>query len=318
MSPENPRIVFMGTPELAAFILKELVKAGITVPAVVTAPDKPAGRGRKLRQSAVKLIAEERGIPVLQPRNLKDPEFVDTLKQIKPDIQVVVAFRMLPEAVWNIPPLGTFNMHASLLPDYRGAAPINHTIIKGEPKTGVTTFLIDHKIDTGNILLQREFPVDEYETAGSLHEKMKHKGAAIVLDTISKLYKGTIQPKPQSGFFKKGSALNLAPKICKEDCIINWNQPSRQIVNFIHGLSPVPGAFYKYTLADEKETLIKIFEARPIQSKHNHPPGKIITNNKDELLFSTRDGFVKVLQLQMPGKKRMLTEELLRGYQFTQ
>lgn len=318
MPPENPRIVFMGTPELAAFILNEMLEAGMNVPAVVTAPDKPAGRGRKLQQSPVKLIATEKKIRVLQPSNLKDAEFIQTLKEINPDIQVVVAFRMLPEAVWSIPPIGTFNMHASLLPDYRGAAPINHAIINGEKQTGVTTFLIDHKIDTGNILFRKEITIDEYETAGSLHEKIKHEGAGIVIKTVQALTAGNVSPIPQHIFIKKDTKLNQAPKIHKEDCLINWNRPASKIVDFIHGLSPTPAAYCIYELPDKKETRIKIFEARPVRTKHNHPPGQLITNNKDEMLFATKDGFVKVLQLQMPGKKRMHTEELLRGYHFPQ
>ncbi len=317
MSSKNPRIVFMGTPELAAFILDELLKASLNIVTVVTAPDKPAGRGRKLRQSPVKLIAAEKNIPLLQPENLKDPAFLSKLTEIRPDIQIVVAFRMLPEAVWSIPSIGTFNMHASLLPDYRGAAPINWTIINGEKITGVTTFLIDHKIDTGNILLRKEISIDPYETAGSLHEKMKHEGAAIVLNTTKALCNQTVRPIPQSELIKPEEKLNLAPKIHKEDCQINWNQPVAKIINFIHGLSPIPGAYCKCELADGQVTNIKIFEARPVPAKHEHPTGHLITNNKDELLFAAKNGFVQVLQLQLPGKKRMRVDDLLRGYQFS-
>lgn len=318
MAPENPRIVFMGTPELAAFILNAMLEASLNIVAVVTPPDKPAGRGRKLRQSAVKITATEKNIPVLQPENLKDTDFVSELSDLKPDIQAVVAFRMLPEAVWSIPPLGTFNMHASLLPDYRGAAPINWTIINGEQKTGVTTFLIDHKIDTGNILFRKEIPIDQYETAGSLHEKIKHEGATIVINTIAALCHQTVRPIQQSELIKPGTKLNTAPKIHKEDCQINWDQPATKIVNFIHGLSPTPGAYCDYRLADDQVIKIKIFEVRPIQAKHKYSTGQMITNNKDEMHFAAKDGLVKVLQLQLPGKKRMHVEALLRGYQFPQ
>lgn len=318
MSSENPRIVFMGTPELAAFILDAMHKEDLNIVAAVTAPDKPAGRGRKIKESAVKLSAKEKNIPVLQPENLKDDGFVAELKELKPDLQVVVAFRMLPEAVWSIPSLGTFNMHASLLPDYRGAAPINWTIINGEQKTGVTTFLIDHKIDTGNILLRKEIPIDKYETAGSLHEKMKHEGAVIVLNTITALCKQEIRPIPQSALLKPESKLNTAPKIRKEDCKINWSQPAEKIVNLIHGMSPVPGAYCNYKTDGGQISNIKIFEARPVQSEHDHQPSQLITNNEDKLLFATSDGFVQVLQLQLPGKKRMDVETLLRGYKFPQ
>lgn len=319
MSSKNPRIVFMGTPELAAFILNELLAEGSNIVAVVTAPDKPAGRGRRIRESAVKTAAVEKGIPVFQPENLKDAVFISLLKELKPDIQVVVAFRMLPEAVWSIPPLGTFNMHASLLPDYRGAAPINWVIINGEQKTGVTTFLIDNKIDTGNILLRKEIPIDLYETAGSLHEKIKRAGAKIVLNTITELSNKTIRPIPQSELIKPGEKLNPAPKIYKEDCQINWNRAAADISNFIHGLSPVPGAFCEYSnIKADYSINMKIFEVRPFQKKHDHRPGHLTTNNKDEILFAARDGFVQVLQLQLPGKKRMDVETLLRGYKFPQ
>lgn len=312
----SPRIVFMGTPELAMYVLDELIIHDMHVIAVVTAPDKPAGRGRKLKQSPVKQFALSHGIPVLQPENLKSSAFVEELKSLKPDLQIVVAFRMLPEAVWQLSPMGTFNLHASLLPDYRGAAPINHVIINGEKKTGVTTFMIDRQIDTGKILLQEKIAIDPYETAGTLHEKIKKEGAGLVLKTIDGLMSNSIVPVEQSKLVNQESTLNLAPKIHKEDCRICWEQTAKETTNKIHGLSPYPGAFcYLYQNTDN-DIVVKLFEARPEVVEHNYPPGTLSTDNKNFIKFATPDGFVRILQIQLPGKKRMYAEELLRGYQF--
>ncbi len=315
---QNPhlRIVFMGTPGLAAHVLQSIVEEGYTVVGVVTAPDRPSGRGRKIRFSAVKEYAISRGLPLLQPTNLKDPGFTGRLREFRPDLQVVVAFRMLPAEVWSLPPLGTFNLHASLLPDYRGAAPINWVIIRGENETGVTTFLIDQQIDTGNILYRKRIPLALYETAGSLLEKVKTEGAGLVLLTIEAVAAGKVEPKNQDVYVSEPALLNKAPKIHKEDCRIRWDRPCREVVNLIHGLSPAPGAFC--TLKDEqgREFNLKLFEARPEPEKHLHAPGCLFTNNKSQIRFSTPDGYVRVLRLQLPGKKRMDTEELLRGYRF--
>ncbi len=316
-SPEkSPRIVFMGTPELASHVLQELVSNGFRVVAVVTAPDRPAGRGRKIKQSPVKELAVALNIPVLQPENLKSPEFISELKSCKPDIQVVVAFRMLPESVWSIPPKGTFNLHASLLPDYRGAAPINWTIINGEKESGVTTFLLDHQIDTGKILFQEKIPLQPYETAGSLHEKIKTAGAELVVHTITALNAGTVKPIPQEELISGHDKLRKAPKIHKEDCRIDWDKPSREVVNHIHGLSPVPGAFCEVKVKQNVSALMKIYHARPMEVKHDVQSGKLLTDNKTYIRFATKDGMVDILELQLAGKKRMGTKELLRGMQF--
>lgn len=316
MRSETPRIVFMGTPELAAWVLQAIINDHHHVAAVVTAPDRPAGRGRKIQQSPVKQLALAENIPVLQPENLKSLGFIDQLQALKPDIQVVVAFRMLPEAVWSIPPKGTFNLHASLLPDYRGAAPINWAIINGEKETGVTTFLIDHKIDTGNILLRESIKMDEFETAGTLHEKVKTAGADLVLKTIKALAKGSVTVTEQDTLIADPASLNKAPKIFKDDCRIDWSKSCDQIVNLIHGLSPQPGAFTYVPIPGNDPLLVKIYIARPEKSVHDYLPGSLITDNKKQIRFATPDGFVHVHELQIPGKKRMLTEELLRGFNF--
>ncbi|MFP4468778.1 MAG: methionyl-tRNA formyltransferase [Bacteroidales bacterium] len=316
MQPDRLRIVFMGTPELASHMLSTIHENGYQVAGVVTAPDRPAGRGRKIKHSPVKQYALEQGLRVMQPTNLKSPEFIEELSGLKPDLQVVVAFRMLPKAVWSIPSIATFNLHASLLPDYRGAAPINHAIINGEKETGVTTFVIDDKIDTGQILFREKIIIDEFETAGSLHEKVKQTGGPLILKTIDALAENKVRPVKQTTLISDPDTLNKAPKIFKEDCRINWNQPCRQVVNHIHGLSPVPGAFTEYPVSGENTIQIKILEARPLETVHGHQPGTLLTDNKTYIHFAATDGFVKVRTLQIPGKKRMQTEELLRGFNF--
>lgn len=317
MPIDFPRIVFMGTPDLAVHILDAIIGSDYNVAGVVTAPDKPAGRGRKLQASPVKHYALEHKLPLLQPEHLKNEDFLRQLELLAPDLQVVVAFRMLPEAVWSLPALGTFNLHASLLPDYRGAAPINRVLMNGEKITGVTTFLIDHMIDTGNILLREEIPVSEYETAGSLHEKVKITGAKIVLQTIKALSEGSIRPVNQDTLITPGKKLNKAPKIYKEDCLIDWNQPCEKAVNLIHGLSPVPGAFCFVEEEDKEPMMIKIFAARCEKEPHRYEAGTLLTDNKKNLRFATPDGFVRVLELQIPGKRKMQTDELLRGFRFS-
>jgi methionyl-tRNA formyltransferase len=309
------RIVFMGTPELAAHCLSRLIDSGFNIVGVVTAPDKPAGRGRKLQQSPVKQLALTSGIPVLQPERFKSSDFLDQLYSLKPDIQVVVAFRMLPEEVWSLPPKGTFNMHASLLPDYRGAAPINWVLINGETETGVTTFLLDHKIDTGRILFQEKLRIDDDETAGSLHEKVKEPAAKIIIKTIQAIDKGHIEPVPQSELFPGKDTLHTAPKLYREDCRIDWNRSCHHIINLIRGLSPSPGAFCD--IHDDERTInMKIFEASSEKYDHDHSPGTIFSDNKRYVYVAAADGVVKIHQLQLPGKKVMKTQELLRGFHF--
>lgn len=316
MEAKNLRIVFMGTPELAAWSLKELAEQGYNIAGVVTAPDKPAGRGRKLAASAVKEYAISRGITVLQPDNLKSSLFLEQLKALKPDLQVVVAFRMLPQQVWDLPPLGTFNMHASLLPQYRGAAPINRAIMNGEKITGVTTFLLDKEIDTGKILFRQPIIMDEWETAGSLHEKVKTAGSELVIKTISALAKGDVKPLDQDKLIKPQEPLKKAPKIFKEDCLINWDRPGSEVASHIHGLNPVPGAYTIISGPAAEQINMKIYDVRPEKTSHQYPSGTLISDNKKYLGFTTSDGIIWVKNLQLSGKRRMNAEELMRGFIF--
>jgi len=298
------KIVFMGTPDFAVASLDALVQANFDVVAVITAPDKPAGRGQKMNESAVKKYAIEKNIPVLQPEKLKNPEFLEQLKAYQADLQVVVAFRMLPEVVWNMPPKGTINLHGSLLPQYRGAAPINHAIINGEKESGVTTFFLTHEIDTGAIIQSASTPISDEETAGDLHDKLMHIGAELLVKTVTAIEKGdyTEQPQPQN------DVLKYAPKIFKDDCKINWNNSSQQIFNLIRGLSPYPTAF---TLLNDKT--LKIFKAELEDKEPAIVAGGFLTDGKTYLKFATKDGFIKLLDIQYEGKKRMVIEDFLRG-----
>ena len=305
------RIVFMGTPEFAVASLDALVKAGKKVVAVVTAPDRPAGRGQKLKPSAVKTYAIDNGIPVLQPERLKDPEFIAQLSSLKADLQVVVAFRMLPEIVWDMPPLGTVNLHASLLPHYRGAAPINHVLINGETETGVTTFLLQHEIDTGNILFAEKVAIGPDETAGELHDKLMEVGATILVKTVNALEQNSVTPKPQSSLIEgEQKELKSAPKIFREHCHLDWNQKVDDLHNLIRGLSPYPAAF-----TELNGKTIKIFRsAKEYADSENVPaPGTPTSDNKTFLKFSAQDGFIHVLELQAEGKKKMEVVDFLRG-----
>jgi len=299
----------MGTPEFAVESLKALVESGENVVAVITAPDKPAGRGQKIQQSAVKQYALSRNIPVLQPEKLKNKDFLDELKSYKADLQVVVAFRMLPEAVWNMPALGTINVHASLLPQYRGAAPINHAIINGETETGVTTFLLQHEIDTGNILLAEKVKIEESDNAGVLHDKLMSAGARTLLKTIEGLKQNTLQPIPQADI--STDQLKHAPKIFKDDCLIDWDNSTARIYNKIRGLSPYPTAF---THLGGK--VLKIFETEKENVGHDMKPGTYQTDGKTYLKFATRDGYLRLLSVQIEGKKKIDIVEFLRGYRF--
>ncbi len=294
----------MGTPDFAVASLDALVQANFDIVAVVTAPDKPAGRGQKLNESAVKKYAVEKGIPVLQPDKLKNPEFLETLASYKADLQVVVAFRMLPEVVWNMPPKGTINLHGSILPQYRGAAPINHAIINGEKESGVTTFFLTHEIDTGNIILSENIRIADDETAGDLHDKLMHIGAKLLVKTLKAIETGDIseQPQPQSGDLKH------APKIFKDDCKIDWNNPVQKIYNLIRGLSPYPTAF---TFLNDKT--LKVFKAELEDKEPGIVAGGFLTDGKTYLKFAAKDGFIKLLDIQYEGKKRMPIEDFLRG-----
>jgi len=317
MKKNTLRIVFMGTPDFAVPVLDAILKASYNVVAVVTTPDKPAGRGKKLRLSPVKEYAVKHKLSLLQPEKLRDEEFVQNLKELKPDLQIVVAFRMLPKVVWTIPVIGTFNLHASLLPQYRGAAPINYAIINGEKETGLTTFFIDDKIDTGNIILQQRLKIDETDDFKSLHDKMMVEGAALVLKTIELIKRGNVELIDQNELIKKGEPLKTAPKILKEDCKVDWDNPVTQVYNFIRGLSPWPVA--NTNLIDETGAryYIKLFKTTKHIEYHFNKPAKVETDNKTYIKVYCQDGFINIEELQMPGKRRMRTEELLRGFSFS-
>ncbi len=304
----NARIIFMGTPEFAVASLDALVKDGYNIVAVITAPDKPAGRGMKLQESAVKKYAVDHNIPVLQPEKLKAPDFLEELRSLQADLQVVVAFRMLPEVVWNMPPMGTINLHGSLLPKYRGAAPINWAIINGEKETGVTTFKLQHEIDTGNILLRKIIPIEDNETAGDLHDKMKEVGANLLVQTVNGLLEGSLQEIPQEHLLQNEETFH-APKIFTETCKIDWNKTVDEVHNLIRGLSPYPAAF---TELDGKK--LKIYKSEKEYLQHNVPAGNHLTDGKTYLKFACTNGFILAKELQMEGKKKLLTEDFLRGY----
>lgn len=308
-SKTSPRIVFMGTPAFAVASLDALVKAGFQVVAVITAPDKPAGRGLKITTSAVKEYAVAAGIPVMQPPKLRDPEFVEELRSFKADLQVIVAFRMLPEMVWSMPPLGTINVHASLLPKYRGAAPINWAIINGEKESGVTTFKLAHDIDTGNILMQQKVPVSEYENAGNLHDKLSIAGAELLTKTITGIIEGTVKEQPQTLLTNEEATLVHAPKIFTETCRIDFNQSVNDVYNLIRGLSPFPGAFTEF---DNK--VLKIFRAEKYTTLNSGVPGSSETDGRSYLRFACNNGYVYAKDIQPEGKKRMNVEDFLRGY----
>lgn len=307
------RVVFMGTSEFAVAPLGSLLMNGHNVVSVVTSPDKPAGRGRTVTKSAVKLFSESNYLPLLQPENLKNPVFLERLKRLNPDIFVVVAFRMLPPEVWKIPPKGTINLHASLLPQYRGAAPINHAIINGETMTGVTTFMIDDKIDTGNILLRQEVPVFPFENAGDLHDKLMKHGARLIIKTLEGLAGNFIKPQNQSNYMMPGEILKPAPKIFPDYCNIEWNNEPLKIHNFIRGLSPYPCARSAFK-NENRSITYKIFESQPETAKHLLQPGQIVSDGKSFIKIACPAGFIRLLSLQTEGKKRMGTEDFLRGF----
>ena len=298
------KIVFMGTPDFAVASLRALVDSGFDVVGVVTAADKPAGRGQKLQESAVKQYAVAKGITVLQPLKLKDPIFIEELKSLSADLQVVVAFRMLPTIVWDMPSKGTINLHASLLPQYRGAAPINHAIINGETESGVTTFFLKHEIDTGDVIFSERVPIGDNETAGELHDKLMDVGAWLLVKTVTAIASGDFKEEPQP----EHEELKHAPKIFKDDCAINWNQPAKTVFNMIRGLSPYPTA---YTKLNDKT--LKIFRAELEDNEPGIAAGGFLTDGKSFLKFATKDGFIRLLDIQYEGKKRMSVEEFLRG-----
>lgn len=310
MAKRDLRIVFMGTPDFAVASLKKLVTNGYSVVGVITAPDKPAGRGQKLRESAIKQYAKHQKLNILQPTNLKDPSFIEALKALNANLQVVVAFRMLPKVVWKMPKFGTFNLHASLLPDYRGAAPINWAIINGETKTGVTTFFIDDKIDTGALILQEKVGIGAKENAGTLHDKLMDVGGDLVLKTVALIEKGPVQTTPQSD----NKAIKTAHKLDKDTCKIDWHDQIDAIFNKIRGLSPYPTA-WSYLLNGEVQTTIKIYSVDKEIKDHDHEYGRIIAAKK-EVKVAVKDGYLKLMEVQLPGKRKMDIPSLLNGYRF--
>jgi methionyl-tRNA formyltransferase len=303
------RIVFMGTPDFAVSSLKALVEKGYHIVGVVTAPDKPSGRGRKIYESAVKKYASSQGLHILQPTNLKDPDFLQELESMDIDLQVVVAFRMLPVQVWSKPKLGTFNLHASLLPDYRGAAPINWAIINGETQTGVTTFYINENIDTGAILKQVPVPIGSTESAGDLHDKLMITGSQLVLDTVEMIRNGEAKPIKQ-----EAKEYKLAPKLNKDNCRINWDQPLLHVYNHVRGLSPYPGA---WTILENggEQTELKVVRTTMLDEIHQLKPGTIIITKKN-IKVAAKNGFLDINELKMAGKRQMDASSLLNGYVF--
>lgn len=308
---ESLRIVFMGTPDFAVATLRALVENNHNIVGVITAPDKPAGRGRKIRTSAVKQYALEQGLTLLQPTNLKDQTFLSELESLQPDLQIVVAFRMLPKVVWQMPPLGTFNLHASLLPEYRGAAPINWAIINGETRTGVTTFFINEDIDTGAIIRQKEVEISKSDTAGDLHDKLMTQGSLLVIETVKLISEGSVLPMEQSG-----AEFKPAPKLNKENCRIDWTQPLESVYNQIRGLSPYPAAWTLLS-TDKGQTECKILEAAILQEEHDLKPGSILATKK-EIRVAVEKGYVKIERLQLSGKRKMDAVSFLNGFTFSE
>lgn len=307
---EKLRIVFMGTPDFAVGILDAILEQQFDVVGVITAADKPAGRGKQIKHSAVKEYALQKGLNLLQPTNLKDPQFLSDLTALQANVQVVVAFRMLPEAVWKMPKYGTFNLHASLLPQYRGAAPINWAIINGEVATGVTTFFIDDKIDTGEIIFSDELAIGENENAGELHDRLMHLGKKTVVRTLRHIETNDVKTSKQTNV-----NLKEAPKLFKENCEINWQQSAKEIHDFIRGLSPYPVAWT--TIADgDQQYVVKIYESATILEQHNHLVGTVLTTKK-EMKIAVADGFLQILKLQLAGKKALSAAELLNGFSFS-
>lgn len=300
------KIVFMGTPDFAVVALKAILETDFDIVGVITAPDKPAGRGQKIQESAVKKFAMLHGLKVMQPVKLKDPEFLKELKSLNTDIQIVVAFRMLPELVWNMPPRGTINLHASLLPQYRGAAPINWAIINGEKLSGVSTFFLKQEIDTGDLLFTEEVHIGNHDTAGDLHDKLMNMGASLLVKTVKAIEAGKYKEVPQSNH--SNTALKTAPKIFRENCQIDWNKPVQEVYNLIRGLSPYPTAFCSF----QGKTL-KIYQAHVEHTATNSEPGSVISDHKSYLKFACPDGLISVLELQLEGKKKMKVDEFLRG-----
>jgi len=304
----------MGTPEFAVESLDTLVKNNYNIVGVITVPDKPAGRGQEIQQSAIKKYALEKGLNILQPEKLKDEHFLEQLKNLNADLQIVVAFRMLPVVVWDMPKLGTFNLHGSLLPQYRGAAPINWAVINGEKETGVSTFFLQHEIDTGKIIFREKTPIGENETAGEIHDRLMIIGANLVLKTVKAIEENDYPQIDQSEFIANGEQEKHAPKLFKDDCKIDWSRNATAIHNFIRGLSPYPAAFSSFVAPDEKIYSVKFFKTKKEICTPTHTIYSIVTDSKTDLKIAVKEGYIIVKELQLAGKKKMATTEFLRGF----
>ena len=315
MKKEDLRIVYMGTPDFAVESLRALVEGGYNIVGVITMPDKPMGRhGSVLQASPVKQYAVSQGLPVLQPEKLKDEAFLDELSALQADLQIVVAFRMLPEVVWNMPRLGTFNLHASLLPQYRGAAPINWSVINGDTETGVTTFFLTHEIDTGKIIRQKRLPIAETDDVGTVHDALMAMGSGLVVETVDLILEGKVDAIPQESFYKDPSELRPAPKIFKDTCRINWQQPVKKIYDFIRGLSPYPAAWTEIVSPEGVRTVLKIYQTEKRLENHQLPVGTICTDKKTYIDVAVEDGYLRLLSLQLAGKKRLSIADFLNGF----
>lgn len=312
MTGKELRIVFMGTPEFAVASLRRLVEEGYNIVAVVTTPDKPAGRGQKMHESDVKVAARELGLPILQPEKLRDEAFVEAMRALQPDLGIVIAFRMLPEVIWSMPRLGTFNLHASLLPQYRGAAPINWAIINGEKETGITTFLLNHEIDKGAIVGQLREPILPEDNIGTMYDKLMTKGCDLVVDTVERIASGDFTTTEQMHIDER--TLKPAPKIFKDDCRIDWSWKGERIVNFVRGLSPYPAAWSPMFLGDEERGSAKIFEVQFEPKQHACEVGTIASDGKESIDVCCSDGIIHILALQLAGKRRMANHDLLLGF----
>lgn len=315
MEKKELRIVYMGTPDFAVESLRALVEGGYNVVGVITMPDKPVGRhGSVLQASPVKEYALSQNLPVLQPEKLKDEVFLDALRALKADLQIVVAFRMLPEVVWDMPRFGTFNLHASLLPQYRGAAPINWAVINGDTETGVTTFFLTHEIDTGKIIRQKHLPIADTDDVGVVHDALMAIGAGLVTETVDLLLEGKVDAVPQEEFFKDAAELRPAPKIFKDTCRINWNQPLKKIYDFIRGLSPYPAAWTELVAPDGSRMALKVYKTEKHPASHDLVTGTIHTDAKSYIDVAVEDGYIRLLAVQLAGKKRMEVKDFLNGF----
>lgn len=316
MNKEDLKIVYMGTPDFAVEPLRRLVEDKYNVVGVVTMPDKPARRGHKLQFSPVKQYAVDNNLHVMQPEKLKAEEFVDELRSLNADLFIVVAFRMLPEVVWAMPRLGTFNLHGSLLPQYRGAAPLNWAIINGEKRTGITTFFLTHEIDTGKIIDQQVIAIEDSDNVGTIHDKLMVMGGDLVIKTVNAILWGGIKPIPQEELYASESELKPAPKIFKETCHLDFNNPTENIHNLVRGLSPYPAAWANLSAEGKEDLQMKIYETKKEICQHNEAPGTLVTDGKKFLKVATKDGYLHLLQIQVPGKKRLSIEDFLRGFRF--